>query len=182
MRADALRNRTTIVDAARAVIAELGHEASMERIATRAGVAVGTLYRHFPSKDDLVAAVTAAAVDGIADQINTALERVGDGASPGQQLANLLATIVDDTATLFAIKPVTGTTVDHAERAAARTLAHLLDLARDAGQLADDITVDDVYLLLSTAPANLPRPARSRWLALVVRGLITPGSTQAAAR
>lgn len=175
MRADALRNRTTILDTARALIAEVGPEASMEEIATRAGVAVGTLYRHFPGKDELVAAVMAASVDGIAIKINAALRRAQAGASPSQEIATLLEEIVDDTATLFAIKAVTGaTTVDQdAERAATDAFAHLLDLARDAGQIADDIGVDDVYLLLSTAPANLPRPARGRWLALVTRGLTT---------
>ena len=87
MRADALRNRTTILDTARALIAEVGPEASMEEIATRAGVAVGTLYRHFPGKDELVAAVMAASVDGIAIKINAALRRAQAGASPRESTA-----------------------------------------------------------------------------------------------
>ena len=57
MRADARRNRERIVAAAREVFAEDGASASMEAIARRAGVGVGTLYRHFPNRFDVVEAV-----------------------------------------------------------------------------------------------------------------------------
>ena len=57
MRADAQRNRGRIMDAAVAVFAELGPRASTEEVARRAGVAVGTVFRHFPTKDDLLAAI-----------------------------------------------------------------------------------------------------------------------------
>ena len=54
MRADARRNRERILDAARQVFSQYGAEAQMDEIARRAGVGVGTLYRHFPTKDQLV--------------------------------------------------------------------------------------------------------------------------------
>lgn len=57
MRADAQRNRAKILDAAEAVFAELGPAGSTEEVARRAGVAVGTVFRHFPTKDDLLAAI-----------------------------------------------------------------------------------------------------------------------------
>ena len=57
MRADARRNRELLVAAAREVFSEQGAGASMEAIAKRAGVGVGTLYRHFPKRLDLVEAV-----------------------------------------------------------------------------------------------------------------------------
>lgn len=57
MRADALRNREALVSAARALLTTRGSEASMEEIAAAAGVGVGTLYRHFPRRLDLVEAV-----------------------------------------------------------------------------------------------------------------------------
>jgi AcrR family transcriptional regulator len=57
MRADACRNRDKLVEVARAVFSERGSEASMEEIAKRADVGVGTLYRHFPKRIDLVEAV-----------------------------------------------------------------------------------------------------------------------------
>ncbi|MEV0721086.1 helix-turn-helix domain-containing protein [Asanoa sp. NPDC050611] len=57
MRADAARNRARILAAAEAVFAERGAAASTEDVASRAGVAIGTVFRHFPTKDDLLRAV-----------------------------------------------------------------------------------------------------------------------------
>src|ERR1700754_4180836 len=54
MRADARRNRERILSAARETFSEHGTEAQMDEIARRAGVGVGTLYRHFPTKDALI--------------------------------------------------------------------------------------------------------------------------------
>jgi AcrR family transcriptional regulator len=56
-RADAQRNRAHLIEAAAAAFAERGVEASLEEVARRAGVGIGTLYRHFPSRDALVVAV-----------------------------------------------------------------------------------------------------------------------------
>src|ERR1700760_759492 len=56
-RADSLRNREQLLEAAKAVFNAAGAEASLEEIARRAGVGIGTLYRHFPTRDALLAAV-----------------------------------------------------------------------------------------------------------------------------
>ncbi|WP_211600651.1 TetR/AcrR family transcriptional regulator [Gordonia effusa] len=57
MRADARRNRVKLIEAAREVFREGGSEASLDDVAKRAGVGPGTLYRHFPTRDDLIDAV-----------------------------------------------------------------------------------------------------------------------------
>ncbi|WP_406674290.1 helix-turn-helix domain-containing protein [Nonomuraea sp. N2-4H] len=57
MRADARRNRARILAAAEEVFAERGASASTEEVAARAGVAIGTVFRHFPTKRDLLAAI-----------------------------------------------------------------------------------------------------------------------------
>lgn len=57
MRADARRNREKLIEAARAVFREAGSQASLDDVAKRAGVGPGTLYRHFPTRDDLIDAV-----------------------------------------------------------------------------------------------------------------------------
>ena len=57
LRADARRNRAKILDAAGEVFAERGAAASTEEVAARAGVAIGTVFRHFPTKQDLLGAI-----------------------------------------------------------------------------------------------------------------------------
>ena len=73
MRADARRNRQRLVDAARAVFDEQGASASMEAIAKKAGVGVGTLYRHFPNRFDVVEAVYADDVDELEEAARRAV-------------------------------------------------------------------------------------------------------------
>lgn len=72
MRADAQRNRDKLVEAAQAAFREHGAQASLDDIARRAGVGPGTLYRHFPTRDDLIDAVMrdwAARVDAESDAV-----------------------------------------------------------------------------------------------------------------
>jgi AcrR family transcriptional regulator len=69
LRADAERNRAALLDAAREVFAEQGLEAPLEEIALRAGVGIGTLYRRFPTRTQLVAA---ALVDKVAQYAEAA--------------------------------------------------------------------------------------------------------------
>jgi AcrR family transcriptional regulator len=64
-RADALRNRTRIIETARDVFARRGADASLDEIARGAGVGIGTLYRHFPTREDLVEAVFQDHVDAL---------------------------------------------------------------------------------------------------------------------
>src|ERR1700753_3060036 len=67
LRADARRNFMALVDAAKLVFARSGVDAPAEEIADAAGVGVGTLYRHFPTRADLVVAVFKQEVDACAD-------------------------------------------------------------------------------------------------------------------
>lgn len=77
LRADARRNREKVLEAARGAFAEIGLEAQMEDIARRAGVGVGTVYRHFPTKDALITALADAHFERLADIMETALQRAG---------------------------------------------------------------------------------------------------------
>ena len=86
MRADARRNYERLLAAGRAVLAERGSEASMEEIARRADVGVGTLYRHFPRRIDLVEAVYREDVDGLVELART----VNEKADPWQGLVEWL--------------------------------------------------------------------------------------------
>src|SRR5579883_2221824 len=66
-RADALRNRERLLAAAKAVFSSGGAEASLEAVAKRAGVGIGTLYRHFPTREALFEAVYRREVDELGD-------------------------------------------------------------------------------------------------------------------
>lgn len=66
LRADALANRQRLIDAAHEVFRERGIDAEMKTIAERAGVGVGTIYRNFPTKDDLITAIAAELIDSMA--------------------------------------------------------------------------------------------------------------------
>jgi AcrR family transcriptional regulator len=73
LRKDAARNRALLVQAAREVFAERGLEASMDDVAHRAGLGVGTAYRHFANKYELARAIMAEAVDQVYDLIDHAV-------------------------------------------------------------------------------------------------------------
>ncbi len=175
MRADARRNRERIITAARELVASKGPDAGMEEIAARAEVAVGTLYRHFPAKEDLVAAVITDLVADIADRAARAHARAREGASPVAELTAFLTDIVHNTAALFALKPHAPGPTDPAgaEQAARADVTALLDRARAAGEVRAGITIDDIDLVLGTAPSHLPPEQRARWLDLVLRGLLS---------
>ena len=74
LRADARRNREKVLAAARAVFSEHGRDAQMDDVARRAGVGVGTVYRHFPTKEALIEALMVAAFEAIAEKAEAALE------------------------------------------------------------------------------------------------------------
>jgi AcrR family transcriptional regulator len=77
MRADAQRNRDRIVEVAREVFREQGYDASLDEVAKRAGVGPGTLYRHFPKRDDLLDAIMQSWVDRVNDSTDKVLAHEG---------------------------------------------------------------------------------------------------------
>jgi AcrR family transcriptional regulator len=78
LRADARRNREKILAAASAAFRESGLDSQVEDIARRAGVGVGTMYRHFPTKETLIEALAEAHFDRLADIVEEALAQEGD--------------------------------------------------------------------------------------------------------
>ena len=89
LRADARRNREELLEAARQVIREEGVDASLRDIARRAGVGIGTLYRHFPTRDALIAAIVG---DGVRRLSARAVE-LSQAKPPGEALAVWLADV-----------------------------------------------------------------------------------------
>jgi len=77
MRADAQRNRDRIIEEARVVFREQGYDASLDLVAKRAGVGAGTLYRHFPTREDLLDAIMQSWMDRVTEATDKALAHEG---------------------------------------------------------------------------------------------------------
>ncbi|MFE5335809.1 helix-turn-helix domain-containing protein [Isoptericola sp. NPDC056573] len=179
LRADAVRNRGRILAAAREQISATGPDAGMDEIARSAGVAVGTLYRHFPNKTDLVGAVIAEYVAEVADDAEAALGRARQGARAVDEVVGFLDRVAESTAHHHAVKVAAkalgveghGDQPDEARAAAA--IGELIHLAQLAGDVRSTVTVADIYLLMATAPMDQPAPVRQRWLELILPGITT---------
>ena len=180
-RADAVRNRTAILEAARQLVAEQGTEVAMGEIARAAGVAVGTLYRHFPSKADLLAAVVNEYVESLADDAQGAWERVEAGRSDAaQELLDFLERALEMIARSHAAKTVAralGAQVEYTEpeTRATEALGRLIEQGRASGRLRRDLTVSDLYILMIFYPGDGSAEVRRRWLELIRPGLLGSG-------
>ena len=182
VRVDAQRNRDRILEAARALVAETGVDATMEDIARRAGVAVGTLYRHFPAKEDLVAAVVEDSLAQMASLTEGALAAVHAGAPPGPAIGQLFREIAERHATDQAFKSAAGRLDVNAEIAAAppgspiarsvAAISELLQRAQIAEQVRGDLTLADLGVLLAAVPgAGVADEHRARFVDIVIAGL-----------
>lgn len=177
-RADALRNRAKILETAREQIVEHGPDVGMSEIAKAAGVAVGTLYRHFPTKNDLVAAVIIEHIDRLADAAEEAWARVEAGRSDAaEEIFAFLHSVVETAADNGALKVAAQTLGAEFEcpPAAMRgtaALDKLITAGREAGCLRQDLAVTDLYLLVATGPLDHPKKVRERWLELIRPGLL----------
>jgi AcrR family transcriptional regulator len=148
-RADAVRNRAKVLAATRASFAEHGVEAPVEDIARRAGVGVGTVYRHFPTKQDLLQALTTEYFTGIIEHARTALT-AGDAPGPAlfgvlqhcyeSQMRNRMFEVLND----VRASPVKAQIV----RELCTELDKLIDRARDAGAVRPDFCADDVGVIM----------------------------------
>jgi len=152
MRADAVRNRKRLLEAAVEVFAEAGPDASLDQIAARAGVGIGTLYRHFPDRQALLAAVYQAAFEDLAAKGR----RLLDAERPFDALAEWLGeNLVHSRSDRALAASVTIDLLDNPDaqptpcEAMRATGSLLLQRAIDAGEVRDDVTVDDLSRLVS---------------------------------
>jgi AcrR family transcriptional regulator len=172
-RADAQRNLETLVAAAKTVFARSGVNAPVREIAEEAGVGIGTVYRHFPQRSDLVVAVFRGAVDATAD----AAPELAAQYPPGEAVAQWMQRFVDFIGTkrglasaLHSGDPAFSTLPDYFRDRFYPALKGLLDAAIAAGELRSDIDPTDLFV----AAANLAHDdveRGRRMVALLVDGL-----------
>ncbi|SHN40171.1 TetR/AcrR family transcriptional regulator [Cryptosporangium aurantiacum] len=179
LRADAIRNRAKILAAARDQISAHGVEVGMDEIAAAAGVAVGTLYRHFPNKTELIAAVLGDFTDQTAADAEAAGRRVSEGARAADEIAGFLGRVLDAAAVNHAAKAAAKSLgayvgAPDAEQRAEAAMTQLIRAGQTEGDIYPDVTVGDIYLLVNTAPTDQPPPVRARWLALALRSISIP--------
>ncbi len=156
-RADARRNRDKVVAAARDAFAEDGLDAQMDAIARRAGVGVGTVYRHFPTKDALVEAMVVLKFETLAVEARRVLaEEDGD---PWEALRDLLFFGGETHAADRGLSQVRATLPNHRFEAAARetglqeAMAELIARAKAAGVVRPDVTVHDIPMVMCAVGA-----------------------------
>jgi AcrR family transcriptional regulator len=182
IRADAARNRASLLAAAEAEFAERGPSASVADIARRAGVAKGTVFRHFPTKEDLIAAIVCEHIAVLAE----AAQRLADSADPGAALLEFLTIAADQRQrhdlTFLQSASDGDPRVTEIRDALHTNLETLVDRARTSGAIRDDITEADVFLMMC-APIhiveNLSAPAPLLWqryLAIIFDGLRPDGA------
>jgi AcrR family transcriptional regulator len=151
-RADAVRNRERVLKAAKAVFSAGGPEASLEAVAKRAGVGIGTLYRHFPTREALFEAVYRREVQ----QLGDLAEQLKSEAAPVEALRRWLRSNVEFVATKKGMSAALALAVHGSSELYAYTfdrltkaVGALLDRAVAAGEIRADISPEDVLRALA---------------------------------
>jgi AcrR family transcriptional regulator len=184
LRADAERNRQRIVEAARAVFAETGIEAPLETIAQRAGVGIATLYRRFPTREDLIAASFAPKMAEYSAAVAEALQAADAWAGLCSFAARACAMQAADRG-LSDVLAQTFPTAKALEAQRAESYGGLVELVRRAqaqGTLRPDFVMEDFVLLLMAnagvvqATRELAPEASRRFVGLLLDGFRAEGA------
>ena len=182
VRADAARNRESLLAAAEQEFAERGLSASVADIARRAGVAKGTVFRHFATKEDLIASIVCAHIAALTE----AARRLSDAADPGTALLEFLTIAADQRQqhdlTFLQSASESDPRVSEVRDELHSALGTLVGRAHQSGAIRSDVTETDVFLLMC-APVHVvenlaaPEPLLwKRYLAIIFDGLRPEGA------
>jgi len=184
MRADALRNRERILEAAEVTFASLGLSVPIDAVAERAGVGVGTLYRHFPTKEALFEAIVMTRLEQLVEETRTRLEatdpadalfsflhRFATEASAKQDLFDAM------NAAGFDIKSRCAEMVDELKEG----MDVLIARAKAVAAIRPDVTTDEamgliVGVCMAARQAGLDDPSCQRMVQIVCDGMRLPAS------
>ena len=183
LRADARRNRQAVIDAASKLFTEQGLDAQMPDVARAANVGVGTVYRHFPTKDQLIAAIASQHFDRMAERGREDLEL----ADPWEGISDFIRFAIQiqaDDRGLCEIMSSRPELMDTAARAAGlpELCDKLVKRAQQSGQLRSDLDWEDVPMIacgIGHITQGGPPPSVGRWprlVELILDGLRAPAS------
>lgn len=180
LRADAERNREHVLTIAQEVFAAEGLAVPIDEIARRAGLGVGTLYRHFPTKEALFLAIVVDRMEHLIAEART----LATAPDPGEAFFGFLSRMVHERSAkkdfmdaLSGTREELGRTLAGIKGSYRAALAVLLERAQDSGAVRRDVSVFEVHALLTGTLAALDQrgrdaaQARKRLLAIVCDGL-----------
>ena len=186
LRADAERNRRRILDAARQVFAEEGLGVGVDSVARTAGVGVGTLYRRFPTKQDLLAAVIEDGVTRLADEVEQ-VESIDDPWQAFESTVRAFAETIARDRGFYEVIHGTAEFIPIAREEKLRlmeSVQRVVTRAQQAGVVRKDIVADDIGVLAQVA-ARMPRwrieaqpELWTRYLALTLDGMRPEAATE----
>ncbi|MEV6633093.1 helix-turn-helix domain-containing protein [Actinoplanes sp. NPDC051470] len=172
LRADAQRNRAKILAAAERVFAEGGPDASTGEVARRAGVAAGTVFRHFPTKADLLQAL----MKDLLEQVTADAAELATTGDPATGLFEFVDRLVRRTAANRTVVGLLAVPLSGPITSLAEVVGRLLTRAQEAGAVRPEVRRDEVMALLESTcqgalSGNWTDDLRDRTLAVVFRGL-----------
>lgn len=189
LRADARRNRERVLNAAGELLATHGVDASIDDIAARAGVGVGTVYRNFPTKQALLQALLVARMEPLVASARAAAA----ADDPGEAFVGFVRRMSDEFADFKALADTmaaSGVDLDTAKREVAAPLIEaigaLFERAQRAGRVRPDVSLTDVSALMAglghSDPSVMDQEQRSRCVALVCDSLLVDARSVLPAR
>jgi AcrR family transcriptional regulator len=177
-RADARRNRERVLAAAEDVLAADGMSASMRAVADRAGVGLGTIYRHFPTREALYQAILAARME----QLVAAGRAATTADDPGAAFFDFLTRILDSARDKKALSDVLAEAGLDPKSGLSRitddmreVLATLLSRAQKTGAVRPDLRMPELFALLTAVSLGVERAAWSRDLTTSTLSLVFDG-------
>ncbi len=179
LRADARQNHARLIAAATAAFAEKGADAPLEDIARRAGVGIGTLYRHFPTRTDLQAAVFRSQVGAVCGEADALLETAPPGQAFGAWMRSLAGYLVTKRGLSHALIEAVGIEselISSCWMAMRQTTERLLANAQQAGVIRQDVDATDVMRLVHGVTVSTEKaPERADMLlSVLLDGLRAP--------